>query len=386
VSRTATPDGAYCTATSTSRSTIGQEEEIMNFAGPNPTKHAQEPRRARGAGSTNGMARVRRFGVAAAALTIAATVAAGPAVAAPRFAGSAWVRHDTLVVIGSRGDDRIALRLKSGAPDRLQVDFGDDGVADRTFDRDRFTRVTVFAGRGDDRVRIDEGSGTFADEAVAISGGRGDDVLDGGSGVERFAGGPGRDTIDGNGGNDRAWLGSGRDAFRWDPGDGSDVVEGQSGTDTLDFNGAAAGENMRLSPDGRRAQFLRDVGNIRMDMNDVERLDLTALDGVDTVTVDDMSRTDMRRADVDLSGPAGGGDGRADIMTVNGSARGDDIEVGADDGRVDVQGLAARVRITGGETIDRLQINGLRGDDDVVVDDDVENVIGVEVDLGSGQR
>ena len=164
------------------------------------------------------------------------------------------------------------------------------------------------------------------------------------------------------------------------------MVEGRSGTDTLDFNGAGADENMRLTPNGRRALFLRDVGNITMDMDDVERLDLTALEGVDTVTIDDMARTDLRRADVLLSAATGGGDAGSDTVTVNGTARGDDIELQADGGRVDVEGLAPRVRIGDGETIDRLQINALGGDDEIEVDADVEDVIGVAVDLGSGQR
>ena len=39
---------------------------------------------------------------------------------------------------------------------------------------------------------------------------------------------------------------------------------------------------MSLTPNGERALFLRDVANIRMDMDNVERLDLTALAGTDT--------------------------------------------------------------------------------------------------------
>ena len=33
--------------------------------------------------------------------------------------------------------------------------------------------------------------------------------------------------------------------FQWDPGDGSDTIEGQAGTDTLRFNGSGASENLR---------------------------------------------------------------------------------------------------------------------------------------------
>jgi Ca2+-binding RTX toxin-like protein len=218
-----------------------------------------------------------------------------------------------------------------------------------------------------------------------VSGGSGNDSLDGGDGVELFIGGSGNDAVDGNRGNDSAVLGAGNDSFRWDPGDGSDIVEGRSGTDTLDFNGAGVPENMSLSANGGRSLFLRDAGNIRMDMDGVERLDLTALGGPDTFTVDDMSGTDFRRADVDLSGPAGDGDGQPDLVTVNGTDRRDRIDVETDGARVDVEGLRTEVRITGGETSDRLQVNSLGGNDDVDVEQAVSALIGVAVDLGSGQ-
>ena len=35
------------------------------------------------------------------------------------------------------------------------------------------------------------------------------------------------------------FLGAGDDTFQWDPGDGSDTIEGQDGTDTMLFNGSA---------------------------------------------------------------------------------------------------------------------------------------------------
>ncbi len=47
-----------------------------------------------------------------------------------------------------------------------------------------------------------------------------------------------------------------------------------------------------------------------------------------------------------------------------GTARGDQINVDTDGARVDVEGLKTMVRITGSETIDRLQINSLDGNDE----------------------
>lgn len=215
--------------------------------------------------------------------SLSAAVAAAPLLAAVWLANpaaattspSAFVAHDTLTVTGRNGADLLALRLEAAQPGILQVDVGDDGVADASFDRATFSRIEVHLRGGADRFRIDQANGTFVDEAITVDGGQGDDVLDGGDGAEVFYGGNGADTIDGNRGNDTAYLGNGRDSFRWDPGDGSDVVEGQHGTDTLDFNGAPADEVMSLSANGSRSVFLRDVGNIRMDMDGVERLDLT---------------------------------------------------------------------------------------------------------------
>ena len=44
-----------------------------------------------------------------------------------------------------------------------------------------------------------------------------------------------------------AFLGAGDDVFQWDPGDGSDIVEGQAGFDRMDFNGSNANEIMDIS-------------------------------------------------------------------------------------------------------------------------------------------
>ena len=69
-------------------------------------------------------------------------------------------------------------------------------------------------------------------------------------------GGDGNDTVFGDNGNDVAFLGDGNDTFTWDPGDGSDQVEGQAGIDTLDFNGSGAAENIVISANGQRAPLL----------------------------------------------------------------------------------------------------------------------------------
>jgi len=322
---------------------------------------------------------VRRLGFAAGAA--AAMVAAGLGTAGPAAAAtSASVSNDTLTVSGSNGDDRIALRLAPGAAGILQVDFGDDGAAEHSFDRSTFSRIEVLTGGGNDQFRVDQTNGAFADEALTVDGGSGNDTLDGGNGAELFIGGSGQDAVDGNRGDDTAQLGIGQDSFRWDPGDGSDVVEGDDGTDTLDFNGAAADEITSLSPNGGRSLFLRNLANIRMDMDGVERLDLDALGGADTITINDMSGTGFSRADVDLSGPNGLA---GNSVTVIGTQQADSIDVRAAGTQAVVRGLQTTTVVSGSEPIDALQVDTLSGNDKVTVRPGVSALIDVNVHLGS---
>ena len=173
-----------------------------------------------------------------AALVAAVFLTAAPAVAA---SARAHVDDDVLIVQGSGGDDRLALRLAAGAPNTLQVDFDDDGSAEASFDRSTFSTIVVMLSGGDDQYRVDQANGAFADEAITVDGGGGDDIMNGGDAAEVFLGRGGSDFVDGNRGSDTAFLHGGNDTFRWDPGDGSDVVEGSGGTDSLDFNGARRG-------------------------------------------------------------------------------------------------------------------------------------------------
>jgi hypothetical protein len=125
------------------------------------------------------------------------------------------------------------------------------------------------------------------------------------------------------------------------------VAEGQSGADTLRFNGANAAERVELSANGHRLRFFRDVAKITMDTAGVERVDFNALGGADLVTVNDLSATDVRAVNVDLAGTLGGatGDGQADQVVVKGSNGNDAIDVSGDAAEVKVSGLAATVAI-----------------------------------------
>src|SRR5207253_337169 len=118
-------------------------------------------------------------------------------------------------------------------------------------------------------------------------------TINGGDGDDQIVGSSGDDFVLGGRGNDLALLGAGDDTFVWNPGDGSDTIEGQAGTDTMLFNGANVAEKVDISANGSRVRFTRDVANIVMDTNGVEVIDFRALGGADTVTVHDLSGTDV---------------------------------------------------------------------------------------------
>jgi Ca2+-binding RTX toxin-like protein len=222
---------------------------------------------------------------------------------------------------------------------------------------------------------------------ITVDGGAGNDTILGSNGADLLLGGDGNDFIDGQQGNDTAFLGAGNDVFQWDPGDGSDIVEGQDGTDTLLFNGSAGAEIFTASANGGRLLFTRNLGNIVMDTDGVETVELHALANTDTVTVNDLSGTDVTEVSIDLAGTIGGsaGDGAADTVTANGTNGSDIIDVFGAGTSVSVVGLSARVDITNAEGAnDSLVINGLGGDDGITATTLPAGVIKLTLDGGAG--
>ena len=100
-----------------------------------------------------------------------------------------------------------------------------------------------------------------------------------------------------------------------------------------------------------------------MDMNDVETLNFRALGGADTITVNDMSGTDVTRVGIDLGGANGGGDGAADTIIINATSGDDVVLVTGANGTISILGLSAEIDIFNFEANDRIIINGLGGDD-----------------------
>jgi Ca2+-binding RTX toxin-like protein len=130
-------------------------------------------------------------------------------------------------------------------------------------------------------------------------------TMNGGLGADLLLGSKGDDLVNGGDGNDTALMGAGDDVFVWNPGDDNDTIEGQAGFDTLDFNGANVAEKITLSANGGRATFFRDIASVTMDLNDVESISFDALGGADTITINDMSGTDITEVNINLAGSSG---------------------------------------------------------------------------------
>jgi Ca2+-binding RTX toxin-like protein len=270
--------------------------------------------------------KIGRSAVAAGAVSVAALL--GLAADQAAAAGvTAQVQGGTLQVTGTGAADKIALRLDGTAPNMLQVDVGEDGTADFTFDRTTFTAVEVHAAGGDDDLRVDRSGGAFADEAVTLDGGNGADTLIGDVGNDVLIGGAGADTADGNIGADTIQLGTGDDVAQWNPGDGSDSVDGGGGNDVLAFHGSNANEDMDVSANGSHVRLTRNVAAIVMDLDGVERLALNALGGTDRIAVGDLTGTALKRADIDLASITGTDDGATDAVTAAGTDGADDVDL-----------------------------------------------------------
>jgi Ca2+-binding RTX toxin-like protein len=218
---------------------------------------------------------------------------------------------------------------------------------------------------------------------LTLDGGAGDDTILGSQGADVILGGEGDDFALGDNGNDLALMGAGDDLFQWDPGDGSDTIEGQDGVDTMLFFGANAAENIDIVANGGRVLFLRNVANVVMDLNDVERIDFRALGGADNIVIGDLSGTDVTQIGLDLRGPNGGGDGAADSVTANATNGADVFGVAGDAGGVSVFGLQAGVNIFFQEAAnDRLTLNALGGDD--VIDATSLEADGIQLTMNGG--
>src|SRR3954470_18963495 len=322
-----------------------------------------------------------RRALALAALTSACLVAAlGLATDQASADPTARVQAGTLQLTGDGAGD--TLTLAQGATANA-LDVVVNGQLLSTFDRATFTAVAVDARGGNDTVSVQ--NMVPALENVTIDGGAGDDTLTGANGAETFIGGTGNDFVDGNIGADTAQLGTGNDTFQWDPGDGSDTVDGQGGKDALAFNGSNAAENIDVRANGSRVGPFRNVAAITMDLTGIEAANVRALGSADNITVGDLRATDLDTTNVDLDATGGGGEGSPDTVIAQGTDQADDVNVGSTAGNVVVDGPSGRVAVSGNEAaLDNVDVDALGGADTINAGVGFTGPIPVTVNGGDG--
>lgn len=291
--------------------------------------------------------------------------------------GAGDAAADTVIVNGSNGNDIIDV---FGAGSSVAV-IGLAAVVNVTGSEGANDSLIINGLGGNDGIT----ASTLPEGIIklTIDGGVDNDTLLGSQGADTIFGGDGQDFVFGDNGDDVALLGEDHDVFQWNPGDGSDTVEGQGDVDTLLFFGANVDENIDISANGGRIRFFRDLANVTMDLNDLEEIEYRALGGADNIVVGDLTGTDATRVDLDLRGPDGGGDQAADSITVNGTQGADTFGAAGDIGGVHVFGLQAAINIFFQEVAnDRLTLNGLGGDD--TIDNTSLEADGIQLTVNGG--
>ena len=301
-------------------------------------------------------------------------------------APTAPARHGD--VNGTNGNDTINIGLSNDGVSNVVSVIGSPAPV-AIYRSDANDRLVINGGGGDDTINAT--TLTAGAISLTLDGGAGNDLLIGSQGDDAFFGGDGNDFVFGGHGNDPASLGAGNDVFVWNPGDGSDTVEGQDGMDTLLFFGANINENIDISANGGRVLFFRDVANVTMDLDDVEGIMFRALGGADNIVVGDVSGTDLALSGIgiDLAGATGVGDGQVDTVTVGGRNGNDDDQRRQRQRRrndlVSVTGSPATVNISHAEATDRLAVNGLGGNDVIDASGLVAGQISLTVNGGQGE-
>jgi hypothetical protein len=321
----------------------------------------------------------------------------------------ARVGHRTLTITGNRRANSVTLRRKGRS---LIVDVQSNGSADFKFRLKSFRRIAVNGGRGKDRLVL-TGTGKADSFALSRRGRRlrvprapGARPLSG-RGVETVQVNPlgGADTVavgnltrtdvktasvqlgsrrGGDGAADSVSVAAtaGDDSVTATRAGSAATVRGLSwsvsvanaeSADRLSLNGAAGNDTLHLS--GTPADDSMDIsaagpllhaaiGGSSVETDDFEAVRVEPLAGQDTLTVGDLTGTDVGQVAADLGvSPGGPPDGQADSLTITGRDGADTIAVSGGPTGVIASGLAAGHSMLAPDPVDRLTVNGLGGVD-----------------------
>jgi Ca2+-binding RTX toxin-like protein len=206
------------------------------------------------------------------------------------------------LLYGVGGDDKI-LGLESddhlyGGEGVDQI-FGDYGSNNAPNSGNDF----LYGENGDDLLVGDQGNDTLlgfggADQLFGndgndnlqgmdgddlLFGNLGNDTLLGLGGLDQLFGNDGSDVLTGGDGDDQAFGGAGDDRMIWNPGDETDLNEGEAGSDATVVNGGNGAEVFTATANGARVRFDRlDPAPFSIDIGTTENLVVNANGGNDS--------------------------------------------------------------------------------------------------------
>ncbi len=244
------------------------------------------------------------------------------------FAGDDAADNLVLTVVG--GKIAHNLPVAQGFASATDLDPNTDGIQERDV---LAANVVVRGGGGNDILNAAGLGNTYG--SLDIQGDAGDDTVTGGGKADPLSGGEGDDRIVGSPGDDIMRGGNGNDVLVWNNGDGSDTMDGDAGNDEIEVNGSAnAGDDFRITPgaNGRTTFDRVNLGLFKLDTL-AERMTVNGLGGDDLMAG---APGLAGRILLTLNGNTGsdtitGGDG-AD--RVNGGEAADVVDGGAGDDRV----------------------------------------------------
>ena len=283
--------------------------------------------------------RTRRAPRLVAATATGALLATGQLILTAQPAAAATVATFTagsglLSVFGDSLDNTITVSRNAGG--EILVNGGAVPVAGGTPTVADTQLIQVFGLGGNDVLTVDEANGALP--RANLFGGSGSDMVTGGSGADHVFGQAGNDTLLGKGGFDLLFGGTendtltggdaddqvfgeaGDDRMIWNPGDDTDLNEGDAGADTVEVNGGNGTESFAIAANGVRVRFDRvNPAPFSIDIGTSENLLLHANGGDDTVQPGD-GLSPLIRLTVD------GGAGNDDLF----GGDGPDILLGGD--------------------------------------------------------
>lgn len=208
---------------------------------------------------------------------------------------------------GSTGDDRLkgtpGPDLMSGlsGADTLEGAEGNDtldggaGTDIAVYDFSSLTSPLVFTSTASLGYQLDPSGSTdqfISIEAIAVVGGRGNDLMLGDAQGEWFDGRDGNDTLQSGGGNDTLLGGAGMNNLVAGPGDdliyiqgSADTVDGGTGVDTVLFDFAASTQGISFAATLSATTQLAPSGAVHRLFN-IESVNVTGGSGADRITGD----------------------------------------------------------------------------------------------------